>query len=47
MPDFTTVYSNGLRRTDKREAGELRKHGLVKQITVLKRMIPSNPEKFK
>ncbi|KAM4063151.1 bacterial transferase hexapeptide (six repeats) domain-containing protein [Hirsutella rhossiliensis] len=47
VPDFTTVYSNGLRRTDRRGVCELRKHGLVKQITVLKKMIPSNPEKFK
>ncbi|KAJ6438941.1 trimeric LpxA-like protein [Purpureocillium lavendulum] len=47
IPDSTTVYSNGLRRTDKRDVGELRKLGIVKQISVLRKMIPSNPDKFK
>ncbi|KAK4088872.1 trimeric LpxA-like protein [Purpureocillium lilacinum] len=47
IPDCTTVYSNGLRRTDKRGVGELRKLGIVKQIAVLRKMIPSNPDKFK
>lgn len=47
VPDFTVVYSNGLRRVDKRGVGDLRKHGLVKQISILRSMIPSNPEKFK
>ncbi|KND88675.1 hypothetical protein TOPH_06770 [Tolypocladium ophioglossoides CBS 100239] len=47
LPDFTTVYSNGLRRKDKRSIGEQRKHGLVKQIAVSRKMIPCNPEKFK
>ncbi|PNY28805.1 Uncharacterized protein TCAP_01281 [Tolypocladium capitatum] len=32
LPDFTTVYSNGLRRIDKRGVGERQKHRLVKQI---------------
>ncbi|KYK60640.1 transferase hexapeptide domain protein [Drechmeria coniospora] len=47
LPDFTTVYSNGLRRMDKRDMGEMRKAGLVKQIAVLRKLIPSDPEKFK
>ncbi|KAK3292648.1 uncharacterized protein B0H64DRAFT_233616 [Chaetomium fimeti] len=46
VPDFTVVYSNGLRRTDKRGVAELKNKGLARQIDVLKRMIPSNPAKF-
>ncbi|KJZ74578.1 hypothetical protein HIM_05928 [Hirsutella minnesotensis 3608] len=47
LPDYTTVYSNGLRRIDKRGIDDMRKSSLVKQIAVLKKMIPSNPDKFK
>ncbi|POR37368.1 Uncharacterized protein TPAR_02428 [Tolypocladium paradoxum] len=47
LPDFSTVYSNGLRRIDKRGVAERQKHVLAKQIAVLRTMIPSNPEKFK
>ncbi|KAK3900895.1 trimeric LpxA-like protein [Staphylotrichum tortipilum] len=46
VPDFTVVYSNGLRRTDKRGVAELKNKGLARQIDVLRRMIPSNPAKF-
>ncbi|TQS32991.1 hypothetical protein Golomagni_06680, partial [Golovinomyces magnicellulatus] len=45
LPDFTTVFSNGTRRTDRRDASDIRKHGIVKQIGVLRHMIPSNPDK--
>lgn len=47
LPDFTTVYSNGLRRIDKRGISERQKHILIKQLAVLRKMIPSNPDKFK
>ncbi|KAG6041728.1 hypothetical protein E4U41_002593 [Claviceps citrina] len=47
LPDNTVVYSGGLRRQDKRGVADMRKLSLVKQIAVLKKMIPSNPEKFK
>ncbi|KAG6192567.1 hypothetical protein E4U27_002734 [Claviceps purpurea] len=47
LPDNTVVYSDGLRRQDQRGITDMRKLGLVKQIAVLKKMIPSNPEKFK
>ncbi|KAK5987738.1 Dynactin subunit 6-like protein [Cladobotryum mycophilum] len=47
IPDWTVVYSNGTRRVDKRGATDLRKLGMVKQITILRKMIPSNPDKFK
>ncbi|PHH65930.1 hypothetical protein CDD81_878 [Ophiocordyceps australis] len=47
LPDFTTVYSNGLQRRDKRDICELHKLGLVKQLGVLRKLIASNPEKFK
>lgn len=46
VPDFTVVYSNGKRRTDRSGIAELKNRGLVRQIEVLKRMIPSNPAKF-
>ncbi|KAL2162098.1 hypothetical protein VTH06DRAFT_7883 [Thermothelomyces fergusii] len=46
VPDFTVVYSNGMRRTDKRGMTELRNKGLARQIDVLRRIIPSNPAKF-
>lgn len=47
LPDHTVVYSDGLRRLDNRGVTDMRKLGLVKQIAVLKKMIPSNPDKFK
>ncbi|KAK4103266.1 trimeric LpxA-like protein [Parathielavia hyrcaniae] len=46
IPDFTVVYSNGMRRPDKRGVAELRNKGMARQIDVLRRMIPSNPTKF-
>ncbi|KAG7286229.1 hypothetical protein NEMBOFW57_008535 [Staphylotrichum longicolle] len=46
VPDFTVVFSNGMRRTDKRGVAELKNKGLARQIDVLRRMIPSNPAKF-
>jgi dynactin-6 len=46
VPDFTVVYSNGLRRSDRRGIAELKNKGQVRQIDVLRRMIPSNPAKF-
>ncbi|KAK2594678.1 hypothetical protein QQS21_007587 [Conoideocrella luteorostrata] len=47
LPDHTVVYSDGMRRLDSRGVTDLRKLGLVKQVAVVKMMIPSNPEKFK
>jgi dynactin-6 len=47
LPDHTVVYSDGLRRLDNRGVVDMRKLGLVKQIAVLKKMLPSNPDKFK
>jgi dynactin-6 len=46
VPDYTVVFSNGMRRTDKRGVAELKNKGLARQIDVLRRMIPSNPAKF-
>ncbi|KAK3333733.1 trimeric LpxA-like protein [Cercophora scortea] len=46
IPDYTVIYSNGLRRQDRRGVAELRNKGQARQIEVLKRMIPSNPSKF-
>ncbi|KAK3692327.1 trimeric LpxA-like protein [Podospora appendiculata] len=46
IPDYTVIYSNGLRRQDRRGVAELRNKGQARQIEVLKRMIPSSPAKF-
>ncbi|GAB1315875.1 Dynactin subunit 6 [Madurella fahalii] len=46
IPDLTVVYSNGMRRPDKRGIAELKNKGQARQIDVLRRMIPSNPAKF-
>lgn len=46
VPDFTVVYSNGTRRTDKRGVTELKNKAQARQIEVLRRLIPSNPAKF-
>ncbi|KAK3350070.1 trimeric LpxA-like protein [Lasiosphaeria hispida] len=46
IPDFTVIYSNGMRRTDRRGVTELRNKGQTRQIEVLRRMIPTNPAKF-
>jgi len=46
IPDFTVVYSNGVRRKDKRGVAELRNKAQARQIEVLRKMIASNPAKF-
>lgn len=47
LPDHTVVFSNGTRRLDRRSITEMKKHALVKQLAVIRKMIPSNPDKFK
>ncbi|KAI0113152.1 trimeric LpxA-like protein [Daldinia grandis] len=46
VPDFTVIYSNGTRRTDKRGVTDLKNKAQARQIEVLRRLIPSNPAKF-
>ncbi|CCC13494.1 hypothetical protein SMACR_07118 [Sordaria macrospora] len=46
IPDYTVIYSNGLRRVDKRGVSDLKNKAQARQIDVLRRMIPSNPAKF-
>ncbi|KAK4677134.1 hypothetical protein QC764_407940 [Podospora pseudoanserina] len=46
IPDFTVIYSNGMRRIDKRGVADLKNKGQARQIDVLRRMIPTNPAKF-
>ncbi|KAI1380426.1 trimeric LpxA-like protein [Hypoxylon crocopeplum] len=46
VPDFTVVYSNGIRRSDKRGVTDLKNKVQARQIEVLRRLIPSNPAKF-
>lgn len=47
IPDNTVVYANGTRRIDKRDIAELKFKAQTRQIEVLRRLIPSNPAKFK
>ncbi|ORY62531.1 trimeric LpxA-like protein [Pseudomassariella vexata] len=47
VPDYTVVYSNGLRRTDKRGLEILKAKAQARQIEILRRLISSNPAKFK
>ncbi|KAF3018464.1 hypothetical protein E8E14_007969 [Neopestalotiopsis sp. 37M] len=47
VPDNTVVYANGSRRLDRRDIAELKFRGQTRQIEVLRRLIPSNPAKFK
>ncbi|KAF4976316.1 hypothetical protein FZEAL_7001 [Fusarium zealandicum] len=47
LPDYTVVFSNGMRRVDRRDLGDQKKVALVKQLAILRKMIPSNPDKFK
>ena len=42
IPDFTVVYSNGLRRLDKRDLGDMRLRAQVRQVNVLRGLIPTN-----
>lgn len=46
IPDYTVIYSNGLRRVDRRGVSDLKNKAQARQIDVLRRMIPSNPAKF-
>ncbi|KAB5566417.1 trimeric LpxA-like protein [Coniochaeta sp. 2T2.1] len=46
IPDFTVVYGNGMRRQDKRGVTALMNNAQKQQIAVLRRLIPSKPEKF-
>ncbi|OTB09472.1 hypothetical protein M426DRAFT_316023 [Hypoxylon sp. CI-4A] len=46
IPDFTVIYSNGIRRIDKRGISDLKNKVQARQIEVLRRLIPSNPAKF-
>ncbi|KAK1462004.1 transferase hexapeptide domain-containing protein [Colletotrichum cuscutae] len=46
VPDFTVVYSNGQRRTDRRGVADLRHKAQARQIDVLRRLIPNKAEKW-
>ncbi|KAI8724030.1 Dynactin subunit 6 [Fusarium sp. LHS14.1] len=47
LPDNTVVFSNGTRRIDKRDISDHKKIALIKQLAILRKMIPSDPDKFK
>ncbi|KAI0133646.1 trimeric LpxA-like protein [Xylariales sp. AK1849] len=47
VPDYTVIYSNGTRRIDSRGVNELKNKAQARQIEVLRRLISSNPAKFK
>ncbi|EQB59370.1 transferase hexapeptide domain-containing protein [Colletotrichum gloeosporioides Cg-14] len=46
IPDFTVVYANGQRRTDRRGVADLRHKAQARQIDVLRRLIPNKAEKW-
>jgi dynactin 6 len=46
IPDLTVVYANNMRRKDKRDIMSTRNQVMLAQIEVLKRLIPSKPERF-
>ncbi|TDZ17091.1 Dynactin subunit 6 [Colletotrichum sidae] len=46
IPDFTVVYSNGQRRTDRRGVADLKHKAQARQIDVLRRLIPNKAEKW-
>ncbi|KAH8666643.1 transferase hexapeptide domain-containing protein [Xylariales sp. PMI_506] len=47
IPDYTVVFSNGTKRTDQRGVNDLKNKAQTRQIEVLRRLIPSNPDKFR
>ncbi|CAH0015074.1 unnamed protein product [Clonostachys rhizophaga] len=47
LPDNTVVFSNGQRRTDRRRVIDVRKVALLKQINVTRKMIRSEPDRFR
>jgi dynactin 6 len=47
LADHTVVYANGTRRVDRRDINELKNKAQARQIEILRRLIPSNPAKFK
>ncbi|PKS11353.1 hypothetical protein jhhlp_003115 [Lomentospora prolificans] len=46
IPDFTVVLPGGVKRLDRREMGDMRHRAQVRQIEVLRRLIPTNLAKF-
>lgn len=46
VPDYTVVYGNNMRRTDRRGVAALMMKAQAQQIAVLRTKIPSNPAKF-
>ncbi|KLU88528.1 hypothetical protein MAPG_07513, partial [Magnaporthiopsis poae ATCC 64411] len=46
IPEFTVIYSNGMRRVDRRNMQGLRSPVQTRHIDVLRKLIPSNPAKF-
>ncbi|KAK8045266.1 trimeric LpxA-like protein [Apiospora rasikravindrae] len=47
LPDYTVLYSNGTRRTDKRGVTDLKNKAQARQIDVMRRLIPTNLNRFK
>jgi len=46
IPDCTVIYGNGLRRIDKSGIEDLKLKMAVRQVDVLRKLIPSNAAKF-
>jgi dynactin 6 len=47
LADNTVIFSNGLRRVDRRGVADLSHKAQTRQIEILKRLIPSNLSRFK
>ncbi|ROV87705.1 hypothetical protein VSDG_09754 [Cytospora chrysosperma] len=46
VPDYTIVFSNGTQRRDKRDVVDIRMRTQIRQLDVLRKLIPSKPSKF-
>jgi dynactin-6 len=46
IEDFTVIYADGMRRTDRAGVEDLKLKMMERQTEVLRKLIPSNPAKF-
>ncbi|KAK7726883.1 hypothetical protein SLS53_001627 [Cytospora paraplurivora] len=46
IPDYTIIFANGTQRRDKRDVMDIRTRTQVRQLDVLRKLIPSKPSKF-
>ncbi|KUI69269.1 Dynactin subunit 6 [Cytospora mali] len=46
VPDYTIIFANGTHRRDKRDVIDIRTRTQVRQLDILRKLIPSKPSKF-